>query len=365
MIRPLREINEEFFAEIADAASPPQDVPPSVDEDDAEDLPLPFEGEAEEKPKRSLPRHALPIAIAVVAIILLIIAAILNLKGAPSSGAEAREGVSGGAGSPPSGADVSGGAGESGEAAESGGNAEAGVEAAPVPELDEGAYDSARESVEAEIDAAREAGEGADAAANESVASLAEIEIAALYLYILGPGRVEDADLNAEPDADPSRASHLADRISARISEMASADAAPLPPDDAINSDSEFTSLTKRANALINAINAGREAKSRLPEVIDFRERAYAIYPVRVLKKLLASDYGYLGSHYAPDNASEAFDAFVYAIKYRMEYLNELPYAGDAQREELGRVAGIYAKMAEIEGLDAALKRHAAFISDC
>ncbi|MDR2132593.1 MAG: hypothetical protein LBP30_04520 [Clostridiales Family XIII bacterium] len=353
MIRPLSDINEEFFAETVDAGLPAQDVSPHVEGDDAADLMSSFEEESETKPHRSPLRYAIPVILALAAILLLVMAIMLGMRDGDASD---RKDVSADAVSPPSGADVSEDAGESGEtAAGAGGDSDSGANA----DSDSDA------NADSDSDASADSDEGTDAPSADLSASLAEVEIAALYLYILGPGLAEDADLSADPAAEPSRTSRLADRIDAHISEMAGKGAATLPPNDEINSDLEFTRLTEPANALVNAINAGREAKSRLPEVIDLRERAYAMYPVRVLKKLLAVDYEDFGSHCAPDNASEAFDAFVYAIKYRMEYLSELPYAGGAQRRELGRVAGTYAKIAEIEGLDAAIKRHAAFIADC
>ncbi|MDR2088093.1 MAG: hypothetical protein LBP73_01930 [Clostridiales Family XIII bacterium] len=344
MIRPLSEINEEFRAEITDA-------PPLAQEnDDVAGLLPSFKEDGDAKPVRSLPLYKIPIAIAIVAVILMIIAAFIAVKGMP-----AREDVSDGAGLPQAGTDASGAASESeGDAAAQG--------------LGEGEYDSALESVENEINAARESqgtGEGEDVSDAEARSSLTKMELAALYLYILGPDRMEDADLSTEAEVEPSRKSRLAERIDAYISERASEGAMSLPTDEEINSDLEFTDLTEPANALFDAINAGRADRSRLPEVIDLRERAYEIYPVRVLKKLLAGDYEKLGLYYAPTRAMEAFDAFIYAIKYRMEYLSEFPPGSAVHRAERRLVANIFAEIAEIDGLDAAYKWHAELIAGC
>jgi hypothetical protein len=208
-------------------------------------------------------------------------------------------------------------------------------------------------------------GLSAEDAETETETDTGEAEIALLYLYILGDGFIKGADAKTEPEISPSRKSSLAGRIDAYMSEEAGKAPASLPTDSEINSDLDFTNLTEPANALIDRINAGREDKGLLSEVVGLREKAYSIYPLRVLKKLLATDYGELGAYYAPAHKEEALDAFICSIKYRMAYLGELRGGSAARSAEIRRVGGTFAEIAEIGGLDAGSKWHAELIASC
>jgi hypothetical protein len=104
-----------------------------------------------------------------------------------------------------------------------------------------------------------------------------------------------------------------------------------------------------------------------LEEVIDLRRRAYELYPVGALTKLLAVDYENLGLYCiaAGRPASDSFDAFINAIRYSVDDLRALQPESSDWRAALRRVSDIYAEISEIGDLDADRKRHAAFIEDC
>jgi hypothetical protein len=201
-----------------------------------------------------------------------------------------------------------------------------------------------------------------DAAAKDAPA---ETKVASLYLYVLGDERLEDADMNTSSEILPSRKNHLAERIEAYISEETKRKSLSLPSDEEINSDAEFISLTVPANEMVDAVNAGCEDKTRLLEVIDLREKAYGIYPLSVLKKLLAVDYEDLGLYYAQNYSSESLDAFIYSVKYRMEYLSDLHPESGARRAEIERVGKTFTEISKIEDLDAERKWHAKLIASC
>jgi tetratricopeptide (TPR) repeat protein len=343
MIRPLSDINNEFRAEIADAPFSAQDVRPSVGNDDVADLVSTFETAPKTKAGRKPPRYAIPIAIAIVAIILIVIAGVLALPNAP-----AQEDASG----TPNQAQDDAVPGDGADA-----ESEGSGETADPPDPEATEYDSALESLENEINALRES-EAADEGSDLSGA-------AALYGCVMGLARADELLGEMDAGALPPRRT-LIEWIDAHFADGTGGDSPALPPDAEINSDLTFTSLTEPANALIDAINAGALSADRLPEAIDLRRRAYAIYPVRVLKKLLAIDYEDLGLYYgaAGRPAAEVLDAFVRSIAYRVEYLRELPQGGEGRRVEIRRIAGTYAAIAEIGGLGAEHRRHAAWIAD-
>jgi hypothetical protein len=236
-----------------------------------------------------------------------------------------------------------------------------------IAEPGEGEYNSALDNLENELNTVRESqqeGGEEDLSVVESD-SLTETNIAPLYLCILGDEFIESADTNTASEIPASRKDHLTERIYAYILYEANREKTALPSDEEINSDLEFTNLTEPANALINAVNAGREDKALLLEVISLREEAYGIYPLGVLKKLLAADYEDLGLYYAPVYASESFDAFIYSIKYRMAYLSELNPESGARRTEIGRVGRTFTEISGIGDLDDARKWHAKLIASC
>jgi hypothetical protein len=350
MIRPLADINEEFRAEIAAASLSAQDAPVPGENDDAAGLASSLDKEARTGPRtvRKLPRYTIPIAVAIVAIILIFVGAALALGGTPPP-----ESVSEGASGTRDAFVSVAGAGEVSGAAEQGA----------------GARDSASENAENDSNAARESEEerGADPGAAGGEAAIAKPGIAALYGYIIGFAQLEDADMNADADAMRQRRQSLIERINAYFPDDAGEDAALLPSDARINADAAFTSLTESANALTEAVIAGREHWERLSEVIDLHRRAYELYPLPVLKTLLARDYAHFGQRLSASgqHAEEAFDAFVYSIIYRVECLRELPPESDARREEIQRIGTAYASIAAIDGLDAECRRHAAWIGDC
>jgi hypothetical protein len=339
MLKSLSDINSEFRDELTDAS------PPVVNADVtglAASLTA-ISGAA--GLSRKLPRNALPIAGIIIGAILIIIAIvmILSLSTPPEDVADSVNQTQGDA-----------------AAADTGGENAA---------TSEGEYNSALENLENEINSMRELqGEGGNADLSDAdiEAALAEMEIASLYLYILGLGLMEDADMNTESDMRSLRKDHLAERIYVHITENSeSSSVITLPANEEINSDLEFTNLTEPANALIDAINSGRESRSSLPDVIDLREKAYSIYPLRILKKLLAADYEELGLYYSSINVPEAFDVFIRSVKYRMEYVGELRSDSNARRIELRRAGRTFSEIAEIGDLDAASKWHAELIAAC
>jgi hypothetical protein len=388
MIRSLSDINEEFLSEIIGAQSLAPDISAPLEigdtasyaNDDVEDLiasletgPLPGADDIappldeESKPEymsgsRSntsapsgpkLSREFVSIAGIIIGIILIIIAAVMLVESSSGLRGDAANGADQ-TGSSDASADAGPGDETAGPPGE---NAEPGA----------GEYNAALDNLENELYAARES-QGEDEEADLSLVeseSLAEMNIASLYLHILGDEHMESADINTASEIPPERKYHLTERIGAHISDEASREAASLPSNEEINSDLEFTSLTEPANALINAVNAGREDKAAMLEVIGLREKAYGIYPLSVLKKLLAADYEDLGLYYAPAHASESFDAFMYSIKYRMAYLSELHPESKAHRTEIGRVGRTFAEISEIGDLDAARKWHAKLIASC
>jgi hypothetical protein len=386
MIRPLSDINEEFLSEIIGAqplapdistpdanddvgdliasletsagdfaASPyaepaPYAEPDSGANDDAGDIAASIGEESRSKTGApgglKLSKELVSIVGIIIGIILIIVAALMLVES--SSGLHGDDANSADQGASDN---ANADAGSGGETAGPGA----------------GEYDAALDNLENELNDVRESqeeGETADLSLVESE-SLAETNIASLYLYILGDERMESADADTASEITAARKEHLTERIDAYISDEAKREAASLPSDEEINSDSEFTSLTVPANALINAVNAGREDRAALPEVIDLREKAYGIYPLRVLKKLLAADYEDLGLYYAPAHASESLDAFIYSIKYRMAYLSELHPESGAHRTEIGRVGRTFTEISEIRDLDAARKWHAKLIASC
>jgi hypothetical protein len=356
MIRSLLDINEEFRAEVADAPSPAQGIPTSDGNGDVARLVLSFKEDAKTPPRRKLSQRAALIAITVVAIILILVAVFLAVKLTP-----ANEDI------PSDGTDRTPAGGEIGADAS---DADAGGKDVAATGVEEGAYNSALESVENEINALRDSGE-TDAGAETSDAgakdSFSQSGLLALYGGVVGSDRIEDADTDRVVDASPQRRQALIERINAYLSADAAAVAVSLPSDTEINSDTAFTSLTAPANALVNAINAGLAGSDRLPEVIDLRKNAYAIYPVRVLKKLLAIDYEDLGLYYIASGqpSEETFDAFLFAVKYRVEYLRDLhPGSGD-RRAQMRRVGETYANIAQIDGTGEDHKRHAELIAAC
>jgi hypothetical protein len=316
---------------------------------------------------RKLSGRTFSIAGIIIGIILIIVAIVMLVEGSSALNGDAS------------------GGGEQTQVGDADPDAESG-DGITASGVGEGEYDSALDNLENEINSAREsqtesgaatpseASGGTDAAVTDTAVTDAagtdasEIEIASLYLYMLGLKLMEDADVsnvNTGSDISPARKTHLIERIDAYISEESDGDAISLPTDEEINSDSAFTGLTAPANALVNEINAGRESRKMLPDVIDLRERAYSIYPLRILKKLLAGDYEELGSYYAPAYASEAFDAFIYSIKYRMEYLSDLRLGSDAHSTEMQRVGRTFTRISEIGGLNDASKWNAELIASC
>ncbi|MDR2355272.1 MAG: hypothetical protein LBE16_03655 [Clostridiales Family XIII bacterium] len=352
MIRPLAEINAEYRAEIA-AASPPAQAVFAPGENDAAAGPISTfgaEAKAVAPPGRKLSRYTIPIALAVVAIILIFVAVVLILGDALPEG-EASEGARQTQEGGESGADVSG----------------ADVETGEVPGAER--YDSALESLENEIDSARESETGTDADAHgaDIEAAPGRADVAALYALVVGAAQADAVIRDTAAVGDLPHRRDLIERIDAYFLADADGDAVSLPSAAAINSDAAFTSLTEEANALINAVNAGLAPPDRLSEVIDLRKRAYGIYPVRVLKKLLAVDYTDLGMYYAADarRVDAALDALVRAIEYRVAYLRDLRSESGDRRAQLRRIGGAYAEIAAIVGSDDARKRHAAYIAEC
>jgi hypothetical protein len=379
MIRSLGDINDEFRAEISETPAPAQDLPPQGENDDVARLISSFEFDATEaaeaadateaapKPeaafetRRKPPRRVVLIVCAIAAIILVIAAAVLIGSGSAQENPPDREsGMQ-------DGGDAEGAADDGAESKEQG-DAAGG--------LGEDEYNSALDNLENEINEMREsredgadtedAADAADAAAGEAPASDG---VAALYRDLIAGEYIAEAVSVAESDALSSREDRrtLIARIDARFSDNADKETVPLPSDAEINSDVEFTKLTEAANALVDSVNAGRESGRRLPEVIDLRTKAYAIYPIKVLKKLLAIDCEDFGLYCAAaeGSAAESFDSFVNAVKYRTEYLRELRYGSGDYCAELRRIGRVFAEIAEIDGIDAARKRHAAFIAAC
>jgi hypothetical protein len=349
MIKSLSDINSEFRDELPDASLLAPDMPASGSNDDVKGLAASLKAvPAVSGLSRKLPRNALPIAAVIIGAILIIIALVMILN--LSTPLE----------------DDAGNVSQTQDGADAGVNADTdGEDAAQGDE-----YNSALDNLENEINSMRDSQEEGGSAdlsdADVEAAVVGEIEIASLYLYILGLGLMEDADINTESDMRSLRKNHLAERINIHISDdLVNSDATALPADEEINSDLEFTNLTEPANTLIDAINAGRESRSFLPDVIDLREKAYSIYPLRVLKKLLAADYEELGSYYSSNKEPEAFEMYILSVKYRMEYLGELRSDSGARRTELRRVGRTFAEITEIGDLDAAIKWHAELISSC
>jgi hypothetical protein len=364
MIRPLSDINDEFRAEIAETPLSARDARSPDGNDDVAGLVSSFGAEAEPKAEakspRKPPRHIIPIACAIVAIILIIIAATVLWNGfaPPAERDDPTGGVSG---------TQSDGDAEGTESADAEPEGQAGAE----PDLGEGEYDSALDNLENELNEARKS-QDADAGlsgTSDAGGALASGGVAALYTDLVAREYIEELVSVAELGALPSQENRrrLIEGIDARFSDGADGNSPVLPADEVINSDPEFTRLTEAANALINAVNAGRESGSRLSEVIDLRSKAYAIYPIRVLEKLLAIDCEDFGLYCAASerSAEEAYDSLIRSVKYRTEYLRELPYGSGAYYAELRRVGKTFAEIAEIDGADAERKRHAAWIADC
>ncbi|MDR1573398.1 MAG: hypothetical protein LBS24_03755 [Clostridiales Family XIII bacterium] len=378
MIRSLNEINDEFRVEVAETLFPAQAVQPQDRNGDVADLVSSFESEAKPKPeagverRRTLLRRIIPIVCAIVAIILIIVATVLVLN-LPASARETSGNANG------TQTQDEGGAGDAARA--DAGSAEQGGAAR---EPGEGEYDSALESLENEINDARESAEAganaSDAAEGDANASdtaegdasgeaFAYGGVAVLYRDLIAWEYIDEAVSITEPDALLSQENRrrLIERIDAHFSDRAGKDAPSLPTDEEINSDLEFTNLTEAANALVDAVNAGRESGGRLPEVIELRTKAYAIYPLGVLKSLLAIDFEDFGLYCvaADRSAAEALDSFISAVKYRTAYLYERPYGSDAYYAEIRRLGRIFAGIAEIGDADAAHKRHAELIAAC
>jgi hypothetical protein len=351
MIRPLRDINDEFRAELAAEAPPDRTLPPAGGKADAADPIATFDAAPKRTVGRRLPRHAIPILIAVVAIILIVFAGVFALRGTPAQ------------------EDASDASNRTQEDGAPGADAEAGEGSAPAPDEGAGEYDSALESLENEINSLRESGEtGEDADLSGAVDAPSRTDIAALYGCVVGAVEAEAVIRDATAAADGLLLRRdLIERIDAHLAADAGGKAVSLPSDTVINSDLSFTALTEPANALIDAVNAGFESADRLPEVIDLRRRAYEIYPLRVLKKLLAIDYEDWGLYctLTGRSAADAFDAFIHAIEYRVAYLRDLPPESESRRAELRRIGGTYAALAEIDEPDAARARHAARLADC
>jgi hypothetical protein len=366
MIRSLSDINREFRAEMADASSPlpdaPQDAYPSQDaqeadgNDDVTDLVSSLNKTAKEKRRPKLLRYTILIAIVFVAVFLIIMASILvNALMSPDVSSnptgQMQDGLGDGVDSESDGRD-------------------------PVaPGLEEDEYNSALENLENEVNSMRESQEEGGGTDTSDVSSDAEsrsetdasyVGFAALYKDLITPEHISEA-IPLMTEGNDSAREWLIERINARFLADADRNAPSLPSGEEINSDAEFTNLTVPANALVDSINAGLTAGSRLPEVIDLRTKALEIYPLRILKKLLATDYEDLGCYYAVVGhpAADAFDAFINSIEYRTDYLSELSPESGVYYAEIGRIGRTFTNIAEIGGADAGLRRHAGMIAAC
>jgi hypothetical protein len=358
MIRPLSDINSEFRAELADAFPPARDIPATGGNEDVADLVSALRETPKTEIGQSPPRYAIRIAIAIAAIILMIIAAVLLVKiFTPATGGD--------------------------PANETQGGADAGAESdgpnAVTPGSEEGEYNSALENLENEINSMREsqeddgAADTSDASADTSAgaespsgAEASQAELAALYRDLIAPEHLAEI-LPLVTEGNDAARDRLTEQINARLLDGADKLAVSLPSDEEINSDTEFTNLTEPANALVDSINAGFTPGSRLPEVIDLRTKAFEIYPLRVLKKLLAIDYEDLGRYCAGAGrpAADAFDAFLNSVKYRTDYLRELSPESGVYYTEIRRIGRTFTNIAELGGADAGLRRHAELIAAC
>jgi hypothetical protein len=356
MIRPLHDINDEFFAEAAETPPLPGDAQSPDENEDVAELvsSFAFPAEAKAKTGRKPPRYIIPIVTAIVAIVLIVAAAVFALRDSPPAQGASSNDTSG---------------------TEDAGNAKSEEEGDAASGPGEGEYNSALDNLENELNDMRDSGEGdtessdAERADATSANDASTGGSAALYEYLIAREYVEKAASAAARDAllSPETRRELIERIDARLSDGAGKNAVTLPADEEINSDTAFTSLTEKANALIDAVNAGRENGSRLPEVIDLRTKAHAIYPLRVLKKLLAIDYEDFGLYCASSGrpAEESFDAFLNSVKYRTAYLRELRRGSGAYGAEIRHIGRVYAEIAEIGGMDAERRRHAELIAAC
>jgi hypothetical protein len=342
---------------MADASSPLQDAYSSQDaqeaggNDDVADLVSALKETPKTKIDQKLPRYAIPIGIAIAAIILVVIAVVLLVKTfTPATGGDS--------------------------ANEARGGADAGAESddrnAVTPGPGEDEYNSALENLENEINSMRESQEEGGESDTSDVSSGAESRsgtdtgLAALYKDLIAPDHITEA-ISRMTEGNDSAREWLIGQINARFLADAGKSAISLPSAEEINSDAEFTSLTEPANALVDSINAGRTAASHLPEVIDLRTKAFEIYPLRILKKLLATDYEDLGRYYAGAErpAADAFDAFISSIRYRTDYLSELSPESGVYYVEMGRMGRTFTNIAEFGGVDAELRRHAELIAAC
>jgi hypothetical protein len=342
-IKSLTGIGEEFYAELTSVAAPAQDAQPADGPGDAEVSVSPSEADAKALPGRKGPRPRLrqivSIAIAIIAIILIIVAVNLVVKGMPARGDISSDGENG----------IKTGDESGGSAAALPEGDEAGGGAAALPGSQEADADDILPDTGAYLSSPR-------------------IDVAALYVHIVGFDRIEDADMDeSAADALPERKRSLIERIETHFSDGAYNDAPPLSSETEIDADPAFKRLTEQADALADAIGTGLAARDRLHEVIDLRREAHELYPEHALTMRLAIDYEDLGVYCieAGQPEGEAVDAFINEIRYRVEYMNGLPAESEDRRAEIRSIADTYIAIAQISLPDTDRKWHAAFIADC